>query len=106
MDKEYRERTRGEEHEAVPRKVYISKDDLETHGYTVGCPGCKSVLRGTTRQAHTESCRNRVEEGLEVDGEGDESNEESGGVCGQDGGRRRGEEREERCQEEDEERCG
>ena len=29
-DKEYRERTRVEEHEAVPRKVYISKDDLET----------------------------------------------------------------------------
>ncbi len=28
MDKEYRERTRVEEHEAVPRKVYISKDDF------------------------------------------------------------------------------
>jgi hypothetical protein len=65
MDKDYRERTREEEHEAVPRKVYISKDDLEIHGYTVGCPGCKSVLRGTTRQGHTEGCRRRVEKELE-----------------------------------------
>ena len=64
MDKEYRERTRVEEHEAVPRKVYISKDDLEAHGYTVGCAGCMSVLRGTTRQAHTESCRKRMEKGV------------------------------------------
>ena len=65
MDKDYRERAREEEHEAVPRKVYISKDDLEIHGYTVGCPGCKSVLRGTTRQGHTEGCRRRVEKELE-----------------------------------------
>ena len=65
MDKDYRERTREEEHEAVPRKVYISKDDLEIHGYTVGCPGCESVLRGTTRQGHTEGCRRRVEKELE-----------------------------------------
>ncbi len=65
MDKEYRERTRVEEHEAVPRKVYISKDDFETHGYAAGCPGCKSVLRGTTRQAHNEACRKRVEKELE-----------------------------------------
>ena len=65
MDKEYRERARLEEHEAVPRKVYIAKEDLEVHGYTVGCPGCKSVLRGTTRQAHTEACRRRMEKELE-----------------------------------------
>ena len=65
MDKEYRERAKMEESEPVPRKVYISKDDLEVHGYTVGCSGCKSALRGTTRQAHTEGCRKRLEKELE-----------------------------------------
>ena len=65
MDKEYRERAKMEESEPVPRKVYISKDDLEVHGYTVGCPGCKSALRGMTKQAHTEGCRKRLEKELE-----------------------------------------
>ena len=46
------------------RKVYIAKEDLETHGYTAKCPGCTSILRGTTRQAHSEACRRRMEEEL------------------------------------------
>ena len=41
MDKESRERRQAEdEHVTMPRRVYIMKDDLETHGYMVGCPGC------------------------------------------------------------------
>ena len=65
MDKEYRERMKAEDHETVPRKVYITKEDLETHGYTAKCPGCISILRGTARQAHIEACRRRVEKELE-----------------------------------------
>ena len=65
MDKEYRERIARPEHEAVPRAVYIRKEDLEEFGYTVGCPGCKSILKKTTRQAHSEGCRKRLEAELE-----------------------------------------
>ena len=65
MDKDYLEKARAEGHEVIPRKVYISKADLEIHGYTVGCPGCKSMLRGTARQGHNEACRKRVEKELE-----------------------------------------
>ena len=61
MDKDYKERMRQAEHEALPRHVYIKKEDLEEHGYTVGCPGCKAILRGTARQAHTDGCRARME---------------------------------------------
>ena len=55
MDKDYRERIqREEQHEAVPRRMYITKDDVEIHGYTQRCPGCIAILRGTANQAHTE----------------------------------------------------
>ena len=65
MDREYREMIARPEHEAVPRAVYIRKEDLEKFGYIVGCPGCKSVLKRTTRQAHSEECRKRLEAELE-----------------------------------------
>ena len=65
MDKEYREGIARPEHEAIPRAVYIRKEDLEEFGYTVGCPGCRSILKKTTRQAHSEGCRRRLEAELE-----------------------------------------
>ena len=40
--------------------MYITKGDLEEHGYTAGCPGCVSVLRAA-RQGHMDGCRRRVE---------------------------------------------
>jgi len=65
MDKEYRERMEArDEHTPVPRRMYIRKEDLEMFGYTVNCPGCVSVLRGTARQTHTDACRRRIEEEL------------------------------------------
>ena len=64
MDKDYRERVRDSEGEAVPRKVYISREDVEVHGYTVKCPGCVSILRGTARQQHSGECRKRMEKEL------------------------------------------
>ena len=45
MDKQCKKRARLAEYEKIPRKVYISKEDFEVHGYTEGCPGCKSVLK-------------------------------------------------------------
>ena len=64
MDKDYRERMRVEEHEAVPRKVYITREDVETYGYTVKCPGGISNLKNTAKQAHNDDCRRRLEKEL------------------------------------------
>ena len=64
MDKDYVDAETREAHEKVPRNVYIRVEDLDRLGYTMGCPGCKSILRKTTRQQHSESCRRRVEDEL------------------------------------------
>lgn len=49
MDKEYRERARLEEHEAVPRKVYIAKEDLGALDANRCCGGRRG--RRTRRHA-------------------------------------------------------
>lgn len=54
MGKDYRETIRQEE--MVPRRVAITRSDLETYGYTVKCPGCVALLKGTARQAHSAEC--------------------------------------------------
>ena len=64
MDKEYKEKLEAEEHVPIPKRVCISRENLEEFGFTARCPGCVSLLRGTARQAHTESCRRRIEEEL------------------------------------------
>ena len=64
MDKDYRERIQKDEHEAVPRRMYIAKDDVEVHGYTQRCPGCVAILRGTANQSHSVGCRKRLEEAM------------------------------------------
>ena len=64
MDKDYRERIQKDEHEAVPRRMYISKDYVEVHGYTQRCPGCVAILRGTANQAHSVGCRKILEEAM------------------------------------------
>ena len=66
MDEHYKERVReGATGEAVPRRMYIKKSDVEEHGYTARCPGCISILRRTARQEHTAECRARIEKELE-----------------------------------------
>ena len=45
----------------VPRRVKLTKKDIEEHGYTVKHPGCKAILRSTTSQGHSEECRARME---------------------------------------------
>ena len=51
----------------APHRFMIRKEDLEKHGYSANCPGCKSILRRTARQGHSESCRKRLEEELKDD---------------------------------------
>ena len=47
---------------AIPRRMRIKPSDLQTHGYTIGCPGCEAVQLGTDlRRNHTEDCRVRIE---------------------------------------------
>ena len=38
----------------VGERVPVSFQDLEAHGYSTQCVGCKSISRGTGRQGHSE----------------------------------------------------
>ena len=88
MDKDYRERVRDSEGEAVPRKVYISREDVEVHGYTAKCPGCVSILRGTARQQHSDECRKRLEKELAGTEKAKKAKRKVGRIRGkEDGGR-------------------
>ena len=66
-----KELLRSEGSRPVPRNVYISKADLETHGCTSGCIGCCSILKCSSRQGHSLACdkfkksQQRVNEFLE-----------------------------------------
>ena len=42
-------------------RVYIKKADVQKFGYSMNCPGCRSVMTNTTARAHTEECRKRLE---------------------------------------------
>ena len=48
-------------------RMQIKKSDFEKIGFTTNCQGCKSILRGTARQGHTEACRSRMEAELKGD---------------------------------------
>jgi hypothetical protein len=50
---------RVEAEKSVPTRFMIRKDDLEKHGYSAKCPGCKAILRAA-RQGHSEECRKRM----------------------------------------------
>ena len=55
---------RGVESGPVPRRGKILRSDLQVHGYTAGCEGCKAALAGRPARAHSEACRKRMEEAL------------------------------------------
>ena len=61
MDKDFRDKLEMEEHVSVPKRAYISREDIETFGFTARCLGCLSILNGTARHAHTEGCQRRIE---------------------------------------------
>ena len=49
-----------EEH-AMPRRMYINKNDINEHGATSGCPGCTALALGRNPVAHSEACRKNIE---------------------------------------------
>ena len=51
----------------IPARFYIRKVDLEKHGFTPNCLGCRAALRETTKQKHTETCRARFFEAMADD---------------------------------------
>ena len=49
----------------MPRRAKLKLQDVEHHGFTVGCPGCEQIQLGSpNRKKHTEACRNRMENEL------------------------------------------
>ena len=45
----------------VPRRVKISREDLQMHGYTAKCEGCRAIMAGRPQRPHNEDCRRRME---------------------------------------------
>ena len=47
--------------ESAPARMRIFKSDLEKHGYTPGCLGCRQVFMGSKKNGgHNEQCRARM----------------------------------------------
>ena len=44
-----------------PYAFHTKREDYEKYGYSTGCPGCRALLTGTTKQKHTPQCRQRME---------------------------------------------
>ena len=42
----------------------ITRADIEAFGTTAGCPGCNAIRSGKRAQAHSDTCRVRIEERL------------------------------------------
>ena len=53
--------------EAIPRRVYITRQTLEKYGYTPECAGCSTAFLGGTGVNHTEFCRMRIESAMKDD---------------------------------------
>ena len=45
----------------------IMQEHCDRFGYTSGCPGCSSRLRGLSRQPHNKECRERFEKLMQAD---------------------------------------
>jgi hypothetical protein len=54
----------AEHREVIPRSMYIRVSDLHQHGFTSGCQGCISIIRGKPRQGHSKACRERLQDAL------------------------------------------
>ena len=45
--------------ESMPKEFYIKRNDIEKHGVTKDCAGCRTMFHGGTRQNHSADCRER-----------------------------------------------
>ena len=63
---------RSENEEPEVRANYIFKRDVEKHGATAGCPGCRALANPNSkfRAKHSPECRRRMEEALKQTEEG------------------------------------
>ena len=50
-------------------RVYIKMADVQKFGYSMNCPGGRSVTTNATARAHTEECRKKLESCLAEDEE-------------------------------------
>ena len=50
-----------EDLKGAPKRFGITFTDLQKHGVTEGCNGCKSVFTGKATQPHTRECRAGLE---------------------------------------------
>ena len=55
--------------ERAPRRVYITKTDLDRWGYTAGCQACNDTRAGSRSPGtnHSQACRERLEAALRAD---------------------------------------
>ena len=61
----------GAGREYVPRRARLGQEDFRRHGYTAGCRGCEFLQTGIGgRQGHSEICRQRIEQELSKDDDG------------------------------------
>ena len=57
--------------ELVPRRLRLSPNDFETHGYTAGCPECRHLSTGQGhRQLQSVECQARIENAIKATDEG------------------------------------
>ncbi len=52
-----------------PRRMYVKRADLKTHGYTPGWSGCKALATGSVQVAHNDACRKRVASAIATTGD-------------------------------------
>ena len=65
--KEMTERAKWKEDMKQPHKFAIKLDDVQNHGATIKCKGCRALLMGKDAQTHTPECRNRFEKAMADD---------------------------------------
>lgn len=51
----------------MPMSFSTKREDYERHGYARGCPGCRALCTGTSRQKRTAQCRSRMEKAMGSD---------------------------------------
>ena len=55
MDRDYKEKLEMKEHVRIPKRVYISRENIKEFEFRVRCPGRTSMLMGTAGHAHVEA---------------------------------------------------
>ena len=65
------ETIRMKEDSSVIHRTHRDKRDFDRHGSTDQYPGCSTLLRGMIAQPHSNACRQRVDQRMEQEAQGD-----------------------------------